>query len=69
MAQSKAAKYLKVSESFVQMWVARYRDVGNVDDIPKSGRPPATTDIRSTYGQDGGGWKPQDYTADSQWAG
>ena len=43
LSYSAAAKVLKKSKHFVQMWVERYRDTKTVDDLPGKGKTRATS--------------------------
>ena len=43
LSYARAAKVLRKSKVFVQMWVKRFTEVGNVDDLPERGRSRATT--------------------------
>ena len=43
LSYSAAAKVLKKSKNFVQMWVERYRETKTVDDLPEKGETRATS--------------------------
>ena len=43
LSYARAAKVLRKSKAFVQKWVKRFTEVGNVDDLPERGRARATT--------------------------
>jgi transposase len=38
-----AARYLKISPGAVRTWIKRYEETGTVDDLPRPGRNPVTT--------------------------
>ena len=42
LSYAPAAKFLRKSKVFVQKWVKRFTEVGNVDDLPERGRSQAT---------------------------
>jgi len=46
MSPPSAAKYLRISPNAVNLWLERYKVTGTVDDIPKIGRPRATSDAQ-----------------------
>ena len=43
LSYTRAAKVLRKYKEFVQKWVKRFTEVGNVDDLPERGRSHATT--------------------------
>ena len=43
LSYARAAKVLRKSKAFVQKWVKRFTEVGNVDNLPERGRSRATT--------------------------